>query len=202
MMTDAPGGIRRLTSCRPTTAGTPSDRARMAVWYVRLPASVAKPRIRVQSSCATTDGVSSSAMSTHGVSRSWSRSRAPPFPSRRFIRSRPATSCRSPLRSWRYGILDVVEDRRDLVQRALDRPFGVDALLAEDGGRASDEHRVVQHQELRVEDGGEIRALQLGDPRADLLQLLARPRRAPVRAPTSSRATRSGEIGNRMTCVR
>ena len=30
-MTAAPGGIRRLTSCRPTTAGTPSERARMAV---------------------------------------------------------------------------------------------------------------------------------------------------------------------------
>ena len=70
MMTDAPGGMRRLTSCRPTTAGTPSERARIAVWYVRLPASVAKPRMRVQSSCATTDGVSSSAISTHGVSRS------------------------------------------------------------------------------------------------------------------------------------
>ena len=33
MITDAPGGTRRLTSCRPTTAGTPSERARMAVWY-------------------------------------------------------------------------------------------------------------------------------------------------------------------------
>ena len=31
MMTEAPGGMRRLTSCRPTTAGTPSERARIAV---------------------------------------------------------------------------------------------------------------------------------------------------------------------------
>ena len=68
-------GSSRLASCRPTTAGTSSERARIAVWYVRLPASVAKPRTFVQSTCAASDGVSSSATSTDDSSSSRSRSR-------------------------------------------------------------------------------------------------------------------------------
>ena len=72
--TGVPGRTRRLASRSPTTAGTLSERARIAVWWVRPPASVAKPSTRDQSSCAASDAVSSSAMSTVGPSRSRSRS--------------------------------------------------------------------------------------------------------------------------------
>ena len=102
MTTGVPGLTRRLASRSPTTAGTFSDRARIAVWCVRPPASVAKPSTRDQSSCAASDAVSSSATSTAGPSMSRSRSIAAPSPARRrFIRTRPATSATSLSRSRR-----------------------------------------------------------------------------------------------------
>ena len=71
-------------------------------------------------------------------------------------------------------ILDVVEHRGDLVERALHGPLRVDTLGGDQIRGAADQHRIVEHQQLRVEDGGEIGALQLRDARANLLQLLAR----------------------------
>ena len=41
-ITGVPAAIRDDASCKPTTAGTLSERARIAVWYVRLPASTRK----------------------------------------------------------------------------------------------------------------------------------------------------------------
>ncbi len=103
MMTAVPGRTRRLTSRRPTTAGTFSERARMAVWWVRPPASVTKPSTRDQSICAASEAVSSSATSTAGPSTSCSRSLVHPLARRRFMRTRPATSARSLSRSRKYG---------------------------------------------------------------------------------------------------
>ena len=37
-----------------------------------------------------------------------------------------------------------------------------------------DEHRIIEHQQLRVEDRRQVGALELGDASADLLELLAR----------------------------
>jgi hypothetical protein len=75
-------------------------------------------------------------------------------------------------------------------------PLGGDEIRC-----AADQHGIVQHQQLRVEDGGEVRPFQLGDAAPNLLQLFVRTRRARSSA-DSSRATRSGAIGKRMTCVR
>jgi hypothetical protein len=92
--------------------------------------------MRVQSSCATTDGVSSSAISTHGVSRSCSR-----FPrSTAFLSQIEAQDDRDvvdvALPLVQIPIVDVVEHRRQLVERALYRPLGVDALVADDRAAA------------------------------------------------------------------
>ena len=62
--TMAPGGMRRVASPRPTTAGTPNERARMDVWDVAEPDSVTTARTRSQSSSAASEGASSSATST------------------------------------------------------------------------------------------------------------------------------------------
>ena len=53
-------------------------------------------------------------------------------------------------------ILDVVEDRGDLVERPLYRPFGVDPLRRHEIGGATHENGIVEHQELRFENRGEI----------------------------------------------
>src|SRR5262249_8554649 len=68
---------------------------------------------------------------------------------------------------------DVVEYRPELLERPLDRPFGVDPLLADERGGAAHEHRVLEDEQLRVEDRGELRPTHLGDAGPDLLQLLA-----------------------------
>src|SRR5437773_2309293 len=54
------------------------------------------------------------------------------------------------------GILDVVEHRGNLVEGALHGPLGVDALGGDQVRRAADEHWIVQHEELRIEDGREV----------------------------------------------
>ena len=51
--------------------------------------------------------------------------------------------------------------------------------LANERLRAADEQRVVDEQQLRVEDRRQLPALQLGDPVADLPELLARRRAGP-----------------------
>ena len=74
--------------------------------------------------------------------------------------------------AWRYragrlfalvqvGVVDVVEHRGDLVQRkALHGPLGVDSLLHDDGGSTPDEHRIVEHQHLRVSDRRQVRSFK------------------------------------------
>ena len=74
-------------------------------------------------------------------------------------------------------IVNVVEDRGGFVERALHRPLRVDPLVADHGGSPSHENRIVEHQQLRVEDGCEIGATCRRDPPADLLEL--RPRSLP-----------------------
>ena len=99
--TDAPGGIAVVARATPTTAGTPSERARMAVCEAQLPPSVTKPAARDQSTCATVDGASSSATRTHGSDPSGTT--MPRDSQRRLPTRRSTTSRTSPCRSRRYG---------------------------------------------------------------------------------------------------
>src|SRR4029078_12850004 len=66
------------------------------------------------------------------------------------------------------------EHRRDFVERALHGPFGVHALFADDRRGTADEHRGGPHQQLRIEERGEISAADLRDAVVNLLQLFAR----------------------------
>ena len=95
--TSAPGAMRRVASRRPTTAGTPNERARIDVWYVAEPSSVATASTRSQSSSAVSDGVRPAATSTK-LPGSRCRDGASPAPPR-FSSTRPSTSSRSVLRS-------------------------------------------------------------------------------------------------------
>ena len=55
-------------------------------------------------------------------------------------------------------VVRLVEERGDLLERALQRRVGVQALGADDVGRALDQHRVVEHQQLGVEEVGVLGA--------------------------------------------
>ncbi len=61
-----------------------------------------------------------------------------------------------------------------LVGGGAQRPLGVAALVADEGGGAADQHRVVDHQELRLEQRGGALAGDAGELGADLLELAAR----------------------------
>ena len=173
----------------------------MAVWYVRLPASVAKPRIRVQSSCATTDGVSSSATSTQGVSRSCSRSRGPPFSPRMFMRNRPATSCRSPLRSRRYGSSTSLKtaasssSARCTAHSALTRSSTTMVAARPTSSGSSSMSSCASKMAARS-------APLSSAMRPRICFSCSCERRRARSSADSSRATRSGATGKRMTCVR
>ena len=52
------------------------------------------------------------------------------------------------------GVLDAVEERRDLLERPLQRRLRIQPFLAHDRRRPIDEHGIVQHQELGVEQVG------------------------------------------------
>ena len=58
-----------------------------------------------------------------------------------------------------------VEHGAELVEDLLDRPLGVDPLFAHQFGRARHEHRIVEHQQLRVEERGQL-AARAGAPPA------------------------------------
>ncbi len=99
----APAGMRVVASCRPTTAGIPKDRARIEVWWLGDPASVAMASTCSQSSSAASEGVRSTATITKfpGRRASEGASVAPP----RLSWMRPSTSSRSVVRSLRYSSL-------------------------------------------------------------------------------------------------
>ncbi len=99
--TEAPGGMAVVARATPTTAGTPSERARIAVCEAQLPPSVTKPAARDQSTWATVEGASSSATSTHGSDPSGTT--MPRDSQRRLPTRRSTTSRTSPCRSRRYG---------------------------------------------------------------------------------------------------
>src|SRR6185436_7812318 len=61
----------------------------------------------------------------------------------------------------------------ELVEDLLQRPLGVDPLLADDVGGARQQHRILEHQELCVEERSELRASQR-HARLDIDQLIAR----------------------------
>ena len=82
----------------------------------------------------------------------------------------------APLPQVRIGHL--VEHRAELVEHLLHRPLRVDALLAHDLDGSRDDHRVVEHQQLRVEQRGDVGSAPPRHVRADVRQLL--PRAAPA----------------------
>src|SRR5262245_7897910 len=71
-------------------------------------------------------------------------------------------------------VVDAVEDGRGFVECALHGPFGIDALVTDDRRGAPDENRVVEHQQLCIEDSGQIGPARGGDATANLLELSPR----------------------------
>ncbi len=186
---------RWLASCRPTTAGTLSDRARIAVWWVRLPASVAKPSTRDQSSCAASDAVSSSAMSTAGPSISLQQVGGPrPGAAVPQVHAHPAGDVGDvALALAQVRILDGGEHRAQFLVGAMHRPGGVDAVGFDQRARPAEEHRVVEHEQLRVEQRAPGRGRARRSARSRMSGAAARcERSAGVSRASTSWSTRSG----------
>jgi hypothetical protein len=76
-----------------------------------------------------------------------------------------------PLAQIRIG--HVVEHGAEFVERLLHRRLGVDAFAPDDVGGARHQHRVVEHQQLRVEERRHLRPPRR-HPRPDLHELRAR----------------------------
>ena len=76
----------------------------------------------------------------------------------------------------------------------LHRPLGVDALAAHDLGGARRKHRIVEHEELRVEERREIGPAAASDARADVGELLARPAAALFEAANLVGDARCGDL--------
>jgi hypothetical protein len=72
-------------------------------------------------------------------------------------------------------VLDVIKDRAQLVERPLNGPLGIDALNVNDLRCPADQERVIEDQELRIEDGRQLVTFQFRDLPADLLELFVRP---------------------------
>ena len=72
-------------------------------------------------------------------------------------------------------IFDAVEDRAEVIEHLLQRPFCVHALLADNRRGSRHQHRVVDHEPLRLEQRAQIAARQ---PKLNAIELL---RRAPPR---------------------
>ncbi len=90
------------------------------------------------------------------------------------------------------GILRLIEQLGDLLERVLQRGLGVQAPRQDDVARAIDEHRVVQHEQLRVEEVGVLASRAAGDARLDVLDLGARARARLVEALQLARHERFG----------
>ena len=137
----------------------------------------------VQSTCAASDGVSSSAISTDdsSSSRSRSRGRRDALPQ---VHPQPADEIGDvALALAQVRIGDLVEHGAELVEHLLHRPLGVDALLAHDArrraARASDRRASAAARRRATP----ARAAPARDARADVEQLL----RAIARGSASSR---------------
>ncbi len=72
------------------------------------------------------------------------------------------------------SVVEIVEDGGQLVERALYRPLGVDPFVADHRRSPADQRRIIEHEQLGVEQGCQVRPFQLGDAMPDLLELLAR----------------------------
>ena len=58
-------------------------------------------------------------------------------------------------------IRDLVEFGAELVEQLLDGPLGVHPLVSDEGLGAGHEHRIVEHQQLRIEERREVRSAPL-----------------------------------------
>ncbi len=177
-----PSAVSSSAAPRPTTAGMPIARARIAACEVALPCEVATPWTRSRSSAAVSPGVRSAATSTPGPS---SVAGAAPVPLRWPSTRRP-TSSTSAARSRRYGVVRPAVGIGRVAHRGVPGLGGVRALLVDGSAGGVDQRLVVEQQQVGVEDR------RLGLPRAR-----RRPgrgqrarRRARRRAPPRGGATR------------
>ena len=161
--------MRVDASVTPTTAGVPSERARIDVCENLPPRSVTNARARPTSRRAVTDGSSSSATTIEpdGMFRvSGARS------SISARQHAPADVAHVDRALAQVGVGDLVERARELLDHLRHRRLRVDALVTHQRRDLVAERRVGQQQRLRREDVGLAGADLLADRRLQRQQIL------------------------------
>ena len=87
-----------------------------------------------------------------------------------------------PLALAQVRVSDLVKDDAELVEYLLNRPLGIQKILAHEGLGSRHEHRVVEHQQLRIEQRRKLGPAPPTDAGTDVLQLLAGAEPALVKA--------------------
>ena len=70
------------------------------------------------------------------------------------------------------GVFHLLEHRDQRVALQLDRPFGVDEVVADDTRRLVVEGRVIKHQHVGVDEGHDLGRCAARDMGADLAQVM------------------------------
>ena len=94
------------------------------------------------------------------------------------------------------GIVAAIEQRRHLVERAIERGLRVEPLGANDRRGALDQHRVVEHQDLRVEQVGMVGASGGRNAGFDVFELHARLRAGGIKPLELERGCAARGSGN------
>jgi len=138
--------MRSIAPRQATTAGIPSDFARIAVWLVRPPRTVTRARTVIASSCDVSAGDRSSATSTNGCPGAGTRHRQS---------EQKSDSAGPDVVEIGRALGEVPTERHEelllLAERAVDGPGSADAVpdsvrhRVGDGGVASDQRLGVEH---------------------------------------------------------
>jgi hypothetical protein len=82
-------------------------------------------------------------------------------------------------------VVDIVEDGGQFIERTLDRPLGVDALIANDRRGPAQQRGIVEHEQLRVEYRRQVGTFELGDAPAESARVARAIADVRARAPTT-----------------
>ena len=157
-----PAGCAQLASCRPTTAGI-VERPRQDGRVVRPAAGVGGEPAHLGPvdlrGHRRRQLVGRPARTVRRAPRS--RSRGVATPCRRFMRSRPTTSATSPFRSRRYGSATSSNTALSSSKACCTAHSAFTRCVADELCGPGEQHRVVQHQQLRVEQRRQLAAAGL-----------------------------------------
>ena len=155
---------------RPTTAGTPSERARIATWLVLPPSSMTKPRTLWRPSAAVSDGVRLREAMTLGTAGGT----GPAATAVGESAQDPLLDVAQVVDALAEGVvLDLQEARGQVADRPREGRLGVDAFEPDRRQGGVPDHLVLEDEQLAGEDGPFFAAQFGAQSLAEVADLLA-----------------------------